>query len=171
MGRHLGWAAAWALGALVLGAALALGGCSVVKAAEQAPRKDLSVLDRGTPRKLVLLEFGQPAVSEKSETGRSDLYKFNLGFTSGERALRAFGHGTADFFTLGLWEIVGTPIETVWEGEDARIAINYDAQDRVSGVDVLRGNGTRQALRRRGSLSASENAGGAATAATTRAAP
>jgi hypothetical protein len=40
--------------------------------------------------------------------------------------------------TLGLWEIVGTPTEAVFSGDELAFEVSYDEQDRVEQVTVLK---------------------------------
>ena len=51
---------------------------------------------------------------------------------------RAVGHGTADFLTLGLWEVVGTPIEGVANGTEMTVEVAYE-NDRVVGTNAIQG--------------------------------
>ena len=46
---------------------------------------------------------------------------------------RALAHGAIDLFTLGLWEVIGTPIEAM-QGESYTLTIEYDKQDKVKKV-------------------------------------
>ena len=46
---------------------------------------------------------------------------------------RALGHGALDLFTLGLWEIAGTPIEAM-QGETYTLTVEYDKSDKVPKV-------------------------------------
>ena len=48
---------------------------------------------------------------------RVDLYEYEIG--NKPSAGRAIGHGVMDILTLGLWEIIGTPIEG-FQGEKKR---------------------------------------------------
>ena len=43
---------------------------------------------------------------------------------------RAIGHGIMDFMTLGLWEVVGTPIEG-FQGNTRMLYITYDKNDKI----------------------------------------
>jgi hypothetical protein len=131
---------------LVLPLALALGstlGCSVYMAAKQPPRKDLAVLHVGTPRALVIAELGQPVATTESDGVRHDFFVFRQGYSTGARATRAVFHATADVFTLGLWEVVGTPAEAIFDGTDVKLEVVYDARDVVtlvrahSGADAV----------------------------------
>ena len=45
----------------------------------------------------------------------------------------------ADFFTLGLWEIAGTPIEGAASGTQVKVEVLYDENDRVEAVKAYSG--------------------------------
>ena len=42
--------------------------------------------------------------------------------------------------TLGMWEVVGTPAEMVFDGTEMAYQVEYDEDSRVSRVSVLKGN-------------------------------
>jgi len=109
-----------------------LDGCSVYKAVNQPSKKDLSVLQPGTSRDRVIAEFGVPIMSEPSEGGRHEIYTFVQGYSKGMKAGRAFFHGAADVFTLGLWEAVGTPIEGTLDGKKISVSVLFDAKDLIT---------------------------------------
>ena len=114
-------------------------------AAKQPEKKDLSVLSVGTPRSHVIAEIGAPIHTDKLEDGKMDIYKFVQGYTKGVKVGRAFLHGVADIFTLGIWEALGTPIELVADGNEATLEVYYDQDDRVypgprSGNDEFQGH-------------------------------
>ncbi len=112
-------------------------GCSAVMAAKQPDKKDLSILKAGTPRSHVIAELGAPGWSGEKDGRRVDVFAFKQGYSKGTKAGRAFFHAAADFFTLGLWEVVGTPIESVASGTDVKVEVVYDENDRVKVVQVL----------------------------------
>lgn len=128
---------------LSLAASLSTSACSVYMAAKQPPRKDLAVLNPGTPRALVLAELGQPVASTEKAGETTDVFAFQQGYSTGAKATRAVFHATADVFTLGLWEIVGTPAEAIFDGTEVKLEVAYDAQSNVkhvrafSGADVV----------------------------------
>lgn len=112
-------------------------GCAVFMAAKQPPKKDLSVLKQGTPRSLLLAELGQPIASETKNGKRVDVFSFTQGYSKPAKAARAVFHGAADVFTLGLWEVVGTPTEAVFDGTKVALEVTYDQADRVeNAVDL-----------------------------------
>ncbi len=65
------------------------------------------------------------------------MFAFTQGYSKGTRAGRAFFHGVADVFTLGLWEVVGTPIELTATGTEMKVRVTYDEENRVKTVEFL----------------------------------
>ena len=123
--------------AILLGTLSIFSGCSVFMAAKQPGKKDVSVLREGNRRSLILAEFGHPVNTEKTEDGRTDVYKFTQGYSSGAKTGRAVVHGTADVLTLGLWEVIGTPTEAAFDGREMAVEIQYDKEDFVTAVIPL----------------------------------
>ena len=121
---------AWAL--------LMMAGCSVFMAANQPARKNLDLFSVGTPRDVLLAEYGLPSVSETKDGKRREIFTFKQGYSTAAKTGRAVFHGVADFFTLGLWEVVGTPTELVFQGEEMAFDVSYDENDRVDKVTVLK---------------------------------
>ena len=98
----------------------------------------MSVFNKGTPRTQVIAECVKPLETEVKKDGcKSDIFVFVQGYSSGEKASRAIFHGAADVLTLGLWELVGTPIESVADGTEVKLEVNYDDSDRVQQVHIL----------------------------------
>lgn len=58
---------------------------------------------------------------------------FTLSGANQPSAGRAAGHAALDILTLGLWELVGTPIEGAASDELA-VTVDYDRNDRVTKV-------------------------------------
>ena len=112
-------------------------GCSVYMAAKQPPEKNLDVMTVGTPRRLVLAELGQPVASETRDGKKVDVFSFVQGYSKGAKTGRALFHGVADVFTLGLWEVVGTPTEAIFDGTKVTYEITYDEGNRVETVVPL----------------------------------
>jgi hypothetical protein len=120
--------------------ALAVQGCSVGKATSGPKAKDLRVLEQGTPRDRVLLELGQPVVSENDESGHKvDLFKFVQGQHGAARAGKGLLYGALAVGTLGLSEVVTNPIEgTAGDGKEMQVKVVYDDTSRVDVVTVLK---------------------------------
>lgn len=115
-------------------------GCSVFMAANQPQRKDVNVLDRGTFRNTVIAELGAPAYTEVKEGKKCDVFSFVQGYSKGAKVGRSVFHGAADVLTLGLWEVAGTPIEAMADGNEVKVEVFYDANDTVERVKVIKGS-------------------------------
>ena len=113
-------------------------GCAVFMAAKQPSKKDVSVYRVGNPRALILAEFGLPLITEEKNGKKVEIFKFVQGYSAGTKAGRAVLHGTADVLTLGLWEVVGTPAEGAFSGNDIAYQVTYDEDERISEVVLLK---------------------------------
>jgi hypothetical protein len=126
--------------ASILGLALlTTNACSVYKASNQPDKKNISVLSTGTPRSHVIAEFGAPVWSGDKNGEKVDMFAFKQGYSKGAKVGRAVFHGAADVVTLGLWEVVGTPVETIADGTDTKVEVSYDGEERVKVVNYLEG--------------------------------
>jgi hypothetical protein len=114
-------------------------GCSVVMATQQPGRKDLSVLTKGVDRSKVVAELGTPLTTEVKDGKRTDVFSVRQGYSTGAKAGRAVFHAVADVFTLGLWEVVGTPVEAIASGTDVKVGVCYDTKDRVDEIITYAG--------------------------------
>ncbi len=113
-------------------------GCSVFMAANQPDAKDVDLFKPGTKRELILAEFGTPMNSETNGNGQlEEIYKFTQGYSGGAKAGRALFHGVADVFTLGLWEVLGTPIEGGFDGDEMSFRVTYDERKTIVSVTPL----------------------------------
>lgn len=113
-------------------------GCSVFMAAKQPDKKNLALLNPGTQRPLLIAEFGSPIHTETKDGNKVDVFSFVQGYSTGAKTGRAVFHGAADVFTLGLWEVVGTPTEAAFDGQNMAVQVQYDANDRVTSSTVLK---------------------------------
>jgi hypothetical protein len=129
---------------VTLSAALLISGCSVFMAAKQPPKKNLSLFSAGTPRSLVLAEFGAPIDTKIAKNGEKvEVYKFTQGYSGGAKAGRAIFHGAADVFTIGLWEVAATPIEGMANGTEMVYEIKYGTDDKVLEAKNLKTEGVK----------------------------
>lgn len=118
--------------------ALLLSGCGVYMAAKQPDAKNIDLFTVGTPRALMLAEFGLPTVSEVRNGRKYEIFKFVNGYSAGAKAGRAIFHGAADVLTLGLWEVVATPTEGIFSGDEMAFQVRYDKDDRIDEVVALK---------------------------------
>lgn len=125
---------------LLIVCCMSFSGCAVVMAARQPDKKNLKILNVGTPRNNVLAEFGSPAGTETDPQGNKvDIFRFKQGFDTATKATRSLVHDVADVFTLGLWEVVGTPAEAIFGGKDMAIKVAYDENEKIKDVVYLKG--------------------------------
>ena len=111
-----------------------LAGCSVGMAMSGKPDPNISALDVGQDRDVVILNFGQPAKTLMTDNERTDIFELERG---NEQSMgRATGHAVMDLLTLGVWEIIGTPIEG-FAGDTITLQIEYDANNKVQSVKTL----------------------------------
>ena len=114
-----------------------LTGCSVGMAMSGKPDPNVGALDIGQHRDVVILNLGQPTKTSATEAGRTDI--FNLERGNEQSVGRAAGHAVMDVLTIGLWEIVGTPIEG-FTGDTFTLSIEYDENDRVKKINASPGH-------------------------------
>lgn len=111
---------------------LCLCGCSVGMALSGKQEPNIGAVKVGSTRGEVEMHLGSPATSTTLADGtRVDIYEYELG--NEPSAGRAVGHGVMDVLTLGLWEVVGTPIEGV-QGEKRQLNITYDDSEHVKSI-------------------------------------
>ena len=73
---------------------------------------DLSVLRVGASRGEVELQLG-PAMNDIIQPNGNHYCTYQYSLGNEPSVGRAIGHGVMDVLTLGLWEVLGTPIEGV----------------------------------------------------------
>ncbi|MBI3356466.1 MAG: PDZ domain-containing protein [Nitrospirae bacterium] len=123
----------WSLAFLLL----ALPGCSVAMALKQPEKKNLNILNPGTPRAMVIKELGLPTRTDEYRGEKVDAFTISEGYSREAKMLRAGLHLTADGFTFGLWEPFGIVLERSIRPPDISLEVHYDAYDRVTNLKVL----------------------------------
>lgn len=115
--------------------ALCLQSCSVGMALSGNKPRDTSTFYHGSDRSFVHAKTGLPDSSFQDEEGRwIDTYLIVTG--DEPSAGRAIGHGALDVVTLGLWEVIGTPIEAVAGSEEYQsFIIHYDKDNKIERVE------------------------------------
>lgn len=147
---------------IVLGVALLMAaGCSAHMAATGGGKRDLDVLSPGTPRDMVLAEIGTPVSSASDDGGSFDLFRFERKRSTASNTGRAILYGTAAVFTLGLSEVIATPLEgAVGSAGTMSLKTYYDDSNNLSRALVQDGGEwvTLEEYRRRASIQRSSNA-------------
>jgi hypothetical protein len=115
-----------------------LSGCAVFMAAKQPDNKDLSLMQVGMTRNILISEFGEPIKVNDKNGSKTEIFKFVDGYSTGGKVGRAVGHAAADVFTLGLWEVVGTPVEGEFDGDTMAYQVTYDKNDVATEVIPLK---------------------------------
>jgi uncharacterized caspase-like protein len=130
---------ALAAAAVCLAFTAGLTSCAASKALKQPEKKNLSVLEAGTPRGAVIGELGKPYLTEEEGGRKIDYYSFTQGYAEGTKIVRATLHGTASVVTLGLWEVFGNPTESYFDGTEVQLRVAYDGSNRVESVQAMKG--------------------------------
>lgn len=120
---------------LLLLVMLPLTGCSVGMALSGEEDPDLSVLRVGASRGQVEMELGTPAAEILGADGYTyATYAYTVG--NEPSAGRAVAHGVMDVLTLGLWEVVGTPVEAAAGKENEHaVVVVYDRNGMLVAVN------------------------------------
>ena len=118
--------------AMLLVVCLVASGCSVGMALSGKREPQINDIQKGMgidEVHLILRDY-TPAVSDGDDGLRIEEYEIQLGNApSGGRAL---GHAAMDVLTLGLWEVVGTPVEAVSSGTmNLRVTYKDDVVTKV----------------------------------------
>ncbi|KXO81704.1 hypothetical protein AYL20_14175 [Acinetobacter venetianus] len=116
---------------------LSLQGCAAVMASNQPHKKNLSVLEVGKHRNNVISELGAPITSETQNGERKEIYTFQQGYSKAARVSRTLWHTTADIATIGLWEIIGSPTEVYFNGEQLSYEVVFDDQDHIKSSQLI----------------------------------
>jgi hypothetical protein len=118
---------------------LAQSACSVYKASTQPGPADLQGLGIGVLRQQVIARLGAPKFSDVDPQGRKqDMFEFQSGFHQGSKA-RVILYLAADFFTLGLAELILWPVElTVMERAACIANATYDQSHKVETWSVTK---------------------------------
>lgn len=113
---------------------LLLQGCSAVMAASGTKEANLSAINRGDSRSMVLAKVGyQPSRVINDGKNLMEIYELERGDEPSTG--RAIAHGVLSIGTLGLWELVGTPLEAV-KGEKYFLTAYYDENENLEKFEI-----------------------------------
>jgi hypothetical protein len=110
-----------------------LTGCSVGMAVSGNHNPDLGAVHSGATRSEIEMHLGSPVRVSSVNGYEAATYQYEIG--NEPSAGRAIGHGVMDVLTLGLWEVIGTPIEG-FQGETHEVTVTYENDQAVA----VRGN-------------------------------
>ncbi len=128
------------IGLILLCTVVFLQGCSAIMAGKKQTRKDLSVLRVGGNRDDIVQVLGAPYTSTRTDNGGcKDIYKIVENAGSKEtKTLAIVGHTTMDVLTLGLWEIVGTPLEIATQEEATVFILYYGENNKLEHYEAIK---------------------------------
>jgi hypothetical protein len=110
-----------------------IAGCSVGMAMSGQKDPNLGLVRVGATRGEVEMTLGGPIKTVSLDDGkRMDEYEYEVG--DEPSAGRAVGHAVLDILTLGIWEVVGTPIEG-FQGKKHRMTVIYGKDDRAISIN------------------------------------
>lgn len=132
----------WRTMAALVAVLMMTSGCSVIMAASRSSyRGDVEVIKEGAPRAQVITELGQPDSYSKTETGGfDDRYVLDPdAHRTWVKVATAIGHLGADFFTLCLWEFIGTPYEIAVRDKVVTYHLQYSAEGKLTAIEKIKG--------------------------------
>jgi hypothetical protein len=102
-------------------------------------RGDPKVIQVGVERTTIEATLGAPDLVVPLPDGRARaVYKLDPdAHTRGARNAAVAGHLIADILTLGLWEIIGTPIELAAQDKLTVYTIHYGGDGKVEQVETV----------------------------------
>jgi hypothetical protein len=120
----------------------AISACSVNKAVKQTGITVSEVKNCNT--KVCLLSTGLELVSHKEQGPKTiEIYRGKAS-QNGLNYARAVVHGVLDVGTLGLWEVAGTPIESIIENNQTNLVVkaeyNKKTPEIISKLEIYKGS-------------------------------
>ena len=115
-------------------------GCSVFMAASRASyRGDINVIQLGVQRSAVISELGTPdKFSTLENGGYDDRYSLDPdAHRTGTKVATTIFYLAADFFTLCLWEFVGTPLEIAAKDKISVYHLIYSPDGSLSSMERI----------------------------------
>ncbi len=126
---------------LTLISLLFLGGCAVAMSASRSTSKgDPAMMQVGADRAVIESTFGAPNMTAGLDDGKTKvIYKIDPdAHSAGGRGAAVAGHVVADVLTLGLWEMVGTPIELAAQDKYTNYILVYGQDNKVQSVETIK---------------------------------
>ena len=115
-------------------------GCSAFMAGKKQTRKDLSVIRIGGHRDDIVAVLGAPYQTQRFEDGQvKDTYKIVEDAPSKEmKTVEVLGNGVLSIGTLGLWEIIGTPMQIASQQEATLFILYYGPDNKLKAYDAIK---------------------------------
>jgi hypothetical protein len=115
-------------------------GCSAIMAGKKQTYRDLSVLRIGGNRDDIVAVLGAPYMTQRFEDGQiKDTYKIVEGAPTKEwKTIEVVGNAGLAVGTLGLWEIVGTPLQIASQQEATLFILYYGKDNKLKAYDAIK---------------------------------
>ena len=114
----------------------ALTGCSPVMEATRPDPVDINQFAVGESRTRVVEVIGAPLSNVSDNGNKCDVYKlYTRGPGDVGKGAIAAGEVVADVFTLGLTEVIFTPVEAATRNKQHTVTFCYDGNDQLASVN------------------------------------
>ncbi len=128
-------------GLVLVAVSVALAGCSVYMSANrQSYKGDSSVIQVGADRAKIEATLGAPNVQMGLPDGRTRVV-YKIDPNAADATLKGAATGfnfAADVLTIGLWEIVATPVELASADKITNYLITYGTDNRVETLETFK---------------------------------
>jgi hypothetical protein len=127
------------MGLLVLSS---LQGCSINRVLNSPPPLEVDRVKVGESRQTIISVLGEPKSSEVTQDGRSDVYDFVSGYSTGEKFGTSLLYFTVDIYSLGLAEFfLDSSEKKSGSGKAGRANVDYGMDDLAKTVLVTKADG------------------------------
>jgi len=117
---------------ILLIALAAMTACAPVMHANRPDPVDLSQFANGQTRLSVVSQLGSPTSTIQNKDASCDIYKlYTDGPDSGSKGAIVAGYAIADVLTLGLTEVIFTPVEAATKSDKKTVLFCYGAEDKL----------------------------------------
>ena len=97
------------------------------------------VLTRAALLTATILISGCSVYMLASRSSYKDIYKIDAdAHRAGSKGAAVAGHLVADILTLGLWEIVGTPLELAAQDRPVTFILKYNAEEKLIEMETVK---------------------------------
>ncbi len=122
----------WLLGLLLLGSGCGSSAADMAAKKEGVTPRQVSACDT----RMCFLGLGSE-ILDKKENPDGSLTEIHRVKRARGSTIRSFAHGVLSFATLGIWNIVGTPIEGFLSSEDFIVfRVFYDTKEKAKKVEI-----------------------------------
>lgn len=122
-------------------------GCSTVMEARRPDPVDLRQFSIGDRRFDIVTQIGAPLATETEGSESCDVYKLvTHGVHRAGKAAIILGEAAADVYTLGLFEVIATPVEGATASAPHTVAFCYSADRKLQSISESRPGGPAYVL-------------------------